>query len=292
LECILNQVDPQFEATQGLNYRLSILLCQDGFSFLITDAISNKVLKLASFQLSNADFQHVETGGWPSTGNQYFELLKKTDFSLHAYQKVDIAIASHKVTVAPPEFIQSGNETDIMSVSQSWAANEQIITEPIFDQGPVTAIVIPGYIKEYCEIISPGSRLHTAPAIFVKGVMREYARILARQVFINIYRGYFEISVIQSSRLLYLNAFKYSAPEDVLYFVIFVLEQLGFVPSEEKVTLMGDIAENSIIANQLKMYCASLSYAVKPHGIEYGEAFTGIAPHNYFTLLTLSVCES
>jgi hypothetical protein len=291
LECILNQVDPQFEITQGLNYRLSILLCQDGFSFLVSHAKSNNVLRLASYQLSNPGFKHSEMGGWPSDGNDYFEQLKKVEITQLVYQRVDIAIASYKVTVAPNDYFQAGNEINIMVAVHSRTADEEMLTEPIFDPGPVTAVLMPGYIKEYCGKIFPGSKLHTAPAVFVKGVMREYAHLLARQVFINMYRGYFEITVIQGSKLLYLNAFKYSAPADILYFVIFVLEQLGFVPSEEKVTLMGDIAENSTVSDQLKMYCASLGYAVNPGGIEYGEAFTEIAMHAYFTLLNIPVCE-
>jgi hypothetical protein len=73
--------------------------------------------------------------------------------------------------------------------------------------------------------------------------------------------------------------------------VIFVLEQLGIIPAEEKITLMGDIDENSVIATQLKMYCESLSFTVKPEGLEYGEVFAGISMHNHFILLNIPICE-
>jgi hypothetical protein len=291
LECILNTIDPRFDVTQGLNYRLSVLLCQDGFSFLITDAVSNRILKLASYQLAHSDLQHGEISGWPVKGTDYFEYLKKSDLGQFSFQRVDIAVASHKVTVAPSEFIQADHDAEIMALSHSRNADEIILNESILDPGPVTAILIPRYIKENCERIFPGSRLHCAPAIVVKGIIREYAQLPERQVFINLYRRYFEITVIQGSRLLYFNAFKFSAPSDVIYYVIFVLEQLGFVPSEEKVTLMGDINENTTIPDQLKMYCATLSYAARPAGIEFGEHFTGISMHNYFTLFSLSLCE-
>jgi len=291
LECILNQVDPQFETDQGLNYRLSILLCQDGFSFLVTHVFSHKILKLAVYKFAFSDFQHSETGGWPANGEGYFALLKSVDCIQHSYQRIEIGIASYKITIAPHDFIGNNSALNIMSVAHNVSDGEEIFTEPLYDLGPVIAIVIPSYIKEYCKVLFPESALHSAPALFVKGVIHKHAKLLSRQVFLNVHRGYFEIVVIQGSRVLYLNTFRYSSPSDVLYYVIFVLEQLGFVPSEENITLMGDISENETICNQLKMYCGSLSYEENPGGLEYSGAFAEVPMHTYFTILNLSICE-
>ena len=291
MECILNQVDPQFEATQGFNYRLSILLCQDGFSLLVTHAASQRVMKIASYKLNNVGIQHDEMGGWPISGDDYFDKLKKTHLSQLSYQRVDIAVASYKITVAPHKFLEQGDALNIISAAYPLSTGEEILTEPVFDSGPATAILIPKYIQEFCGKLFPGLILRSAASVFVKGILRKHSRLIARQVFINIHTGFFEITVIQGQRLLYLNAFKYSAPSDVLYYVIFVLEQLGFVPSEEKVTLMGDITESSVIYSQLKMYCGSLQFSEKPDELKYGEAFTGIAMHNHFILLNIPICE-
>ncbi len=291
MECIINKVSPRFDATQGSDYRLSVLLLHDGFSFLVTHSGTLEILRLASYKLANVDLQQAELGGWPLHGKDYFEQLKEVELTQLDFQKVDIAVASYKFTIAPHEFFQLEGSINIMSAAHAVNAGETILTEPIFDAGPFTAVLIPAYISEYCEAIFPGAQLRCAPSVFVKGVMRKHSKLIARQVFLNIQRGFFEIAVIQGSRLLFLNAFRYAAPTDVLYYVIFVLEQLGFVPSEEKITLMGEISESSTISEQLKMYCESLRFAEIPAGLEFGEAFAGIAPHNYFTLLNIPVCE-
>jgi len=290
LECILNKVDPQFDIAQGFKYKLSVLLCQDGFSFLVTHAISQKVLRLSSYKITFGNHQE-ESAGWPVSGKEYFDQLKQIDFTQMPWQRVDIAIASHKITIAPHAFMEDANDLKIISAAYSVSPSEKILSEPVFDLGPVAAILVPRYISDFCTVIFPGSFLRNAAAIFVKGVLRKHSQLIARQVFINIHHDFFEISVIQGLRLLYLNAFKYSSPSDVLYYVIFVLEQLGFVPSEEKVTLMGDISDNSTIYLQLKMYCGSLNFIAKPVELEYGEAFAGIELHKYFTLLNIPLCE-
>lgn len=291
MECILNQVDPQFEATQGFNYRLSILLCQDGFSFLVTHAVTLKVLKIASYKLILTGIEHAEMGGWPKNGSDYFDKLKKVELAQQSYQRVDIAVASQKITVAPHQFMVKDNVMNIVSAVYSVNQGEEILTESIFDNGPVTAMLIPQYISELCAMIFPGSSLRSASAVFVKGIFRNYSQLISRQVFIDIHSGFFEIAIIQGSRLIYLNAFKYLAPADVLYYLIFVLEQLGFVPSEEKITLMGDITKESVIYTQMEMYCESLQFVEKPEILEYGETFARMALHNHFILLNLPICE-
>ena len=291
MECIFNQVDPQFVAAQGFNYRLSVLLCQDGFSFLITHAISLKVLKIASYKLLFNGVEHVEMGGWPKNGNDYFENLKKVELIQHPYQRVDIAIASQRITVAPHEFMEKDNVMNIISTAYTVNPGEEILTETIFNTGPVTAMLIPHYIPEWCAMIFPGSTLRSAPAVFVKGIFRSYSQLFSRQVFINIHTGFFEICIIQGSRLLYLNAFKYMSPSDVLYYVIFVLEQLGFAPSEEKITLMGDITMESVIYTQMEMYCESLKFVEKPEILQYSDTFAGLALYNHFILLNIPICE-
>jgi hypothetical protein len=290
LECILNQVDPQFDIAQGFKYRLSVLLCQDGFSFLVTHGISQKVLRLSSYKHATG-IHHEESAGWPEIGNDYFGQLKQVDCAQMSWQQVDIAVASQKITIAPHAFMEDADSLNIISAAYPVSRGEQILTEPVFDLGPVTAILVPGYISDFCATIFPGSILRNSAAVFVKGILRKHSQLIARQVFINIHPDFFEISVIQGLRLLYLNAFRYSSPSDVLYYVIFVLEQLGFVPSEEKVTLMGDISNNSTIYLQLKMYCGSLNFIAKPVELEYSETFAGTEMHKYFTLLNIPLCE-
>jgi hypothetical protein len=291
LECTYNQVDPQYETTQGLNYRLSVLLCQDGFSFLVIHVHSHQVLKLASYKLGHDDVKYNGLAGWPVNAYEYFSLIRKIDFLQLNYRQVDIAIASAKITTAPQDFFIQSDAMDLVSATYAVSPDDEILIEPIFDLGPATAILVPRYVKENCMSLFPGAYLRSAPAVFVKGVMRNHSQLISRQVFINIHREYFEITVIQGVRLLYLNAFRYSTPSDVLYYVIFVLEQLGFVPSEQDVTLMGNVAQSSTIAEELKMYCGSLHFAECPDALQYNDSFNDAAMHQYFTLLNISLCE-
>ena len=291
LECILHKVDPQFAASQGFRYRLSVLLGADGFSFLVTHANTQKILSISVYKLELVSGKTDETVGWPTKNDGYFDLLKNIDVVNQHFQRIDIAIASHKITVAPHAFLKHGNETDLMNAAHQKNEEEEILTEAVSMDGSAVASLIPEYIKRNCETIFPGANLHCEAAVLAKGLLQKHQTSNLRQVFINLHHRYFDLVVVQGPNLIYLNAFKYIEPSDVLYFVVFVLEQLGLTPTDETVTLMGSFSESTAILAQLKLYCASLVYIEKPNELEYGEVLSGITFHKYFTLLNIPICE-
>lgn len=291
MKCIFDKVDPQLESVSGLDCSLSVLLSQDGFSFLITHISSGKILRLVSCLFNSDDCRYNEPAGWPVHGNEYEKLFQKTDVFSQKYGRVFLAADSFKFTTAPYDFLINDSLSEIISASHEMRANEVSIVEPVFDLGPAIATLLPEYIGKICSKIFPDSILRSATTVFIKGVLRQNSQFITRQVFINMHNKYFEIAAIQGLRLQYLNAFRYSAPSDVLYYVVFILEQLGLVPSEQDIILMGDIAEDSVIIEQLKMYCASVHFTEIPAGIEFGETFKDHNLYRYFTLLNMHLCE-
>ena len=122
-------------------------------------------------------------------------------------------------------------------------------------------------------------------------MLKENAHILARQVFLNVWSSYFDIVVIQGRKLIYYNTFRKQAAEDLIYFVIYVLEQMGFVPSEEEVTLMGEILTDSDEYKLLNQYIDRLHFANLHPMAEFSPVFAEVLVHRYYTLFNLPFCE-
>jgi hypothetical protein len=64
-----------------------------------------------------------------------------------------------------------------------------------------------------------------------------------KKMMINFNLGHFEIVVIQNQKLLLFNSFDYQTPEDFLYYLLFVAEQLNMNPEHFKLELLGSISE-------------------------------------------------
>lgn len=287
MERILHQVDPQFEPALGFQYRLSILLKQDGYSFLVCDTHTEKILLLSDYKNTATAYPSSKQGRWPANFSDYFNTLENIDLFKLSYLRTEIAIASDKITVAPARFLEGENAATVVSASLRKFTDESLIVGTILDNGASVAILLPQNIVAQCVAIFPGSIFKCVPAVFAKGLLAQNAQSDDRKIFIQIWESYFEVAVIQGARLLFLNAFNYAEPSDVLYYFIFILEQLGFVPSEEEITLMGYIDKNDLVYGLLKMYCGKLLLAQIPNGYKVSPGFSNIAWHKYFTLLNL-----
>ena len=179
---------------------------------------------------------------------------------------------------------------ELYKAAHELGMNEIILQDTVIENGPCTLLAMPQNLLDLSYQLFPSAHLHSASTVWVKGIIQAHSQVPTRQTFINIYSSFFEISIVQGSRLLFLNAFKYNAPSDVLYYVIFILEQLGLTPSEEEVVIMGYTEEKSLICEQLRLYCSKLTLAKAPINMELDRFPNGFSVHTYFTLLSLPLC--
>jgi hypothetical protein len=63
-------------------------------------------------------------------------------------------------------------------------------------------------------------------------------------LFANIENQNFQIIILKNKNLLYYNNFEYQTKEDILYFLLFVIEQNKELSSETKLILLGYISKN------------------------------------------------
>ena len=291
MNCILDKTDLRFDSDKVSDYRLSVLLHNKQFSFLVTDYQSNYLFKLAVYKLNEADANALNAAAFNDKVELYKSFLSLPGFAELNYRKVEIAFSGAKVSVIPPDFVTFGNKKNIVSAAYTVADWEEILTESVFAEGPAIASLFPAYIRQAVESVFPDAWMRNASAVFIKAVMKKYSQTIIRQIFLNFHDDFFELSVIQGSLLLYLNSFKYSEPADVLYFVLFVLEQLGFVSSEENIIVMGETDEDSEVYKLLEMYCNTLHFVHTPNDINFGDIFRSVNLHHHFILLNMPVCE-
>jgi hypothetical protein len=290
LECIYDLIDPQFDALSAFSYRMSVLFRTDGFSCLISHADSQRALRLTEYRFPVPDGGRGGTGFGPPEGSR--SLVKLSEFfrKLPQCSRTDIAYAVHRFTVAPAAYMKGDAARRILSGVHSLYDEDSVVTDTLIPEGPVVAAAIPARIMTGFEALLPGCVHHSSAFAFARGVLNDHTRQSDRRIFVQIFQDYFEMTVVQGTRLLYLNSFRYAAPADILYYLVFVLEQLGFVPSEEEITLAGEISPDSQIYSDMKTYCGSLRFASARDGFFMRDA-ENIPVHRHFTLLSLSLCE-
>ena len=65
-----------------------------------------------------------------------------------------------------------------------------------------------------------------------------------KQIFVHIQKNTFELVIIKNQELLLFNSFNYTAPEDLIYFILFSCEQLQLNPEMISVKILGNCLES------------------------------------------------
>ncbi|UQD57068.1 DUF3822 family protein [Flavobacterium sp. K5-23] len=81
-----------------------------------------------------------------------------------------------------------------------------------------------------------------------------------KKMIVNFNPGHFEIIVIQNQKLLLFNSFDYQTPEDFIYYLLFVAEQMSMNPESFKLELLGTISKEDDFYTIAYKYIRDVSF--------------------------------
>ncbi len=94
----------------------------------------------------------------------------------------------------------------------------------------------------------------------------------------------------QQQQIILANQYQIKTNEDVLYYVLFVVEQYQLNPLSLKMSVIGNIEVNTELVNSLKKYIKQVRLATGNKLINW-EQLKGMPQHFYFTLVSRLFCE-
>jgi hypothetical protein len=100
-----------------------------------------------------------------------------------------------------------------------------------------------------------------------------------------------EVLVHEGDRLLYCNHFAHHSPEELLNYVMVVMDQLEIDPNFSKVQLWGNVNNQSEYFKELYKYIRNISFGKRPSVLNFSFEFDEIDEHQYFELFGLYYCE-
>jgi hypothetical protein len=104
-----------------------------------------------------------------------------------------------------------------------------------------------------------------------------------KKMIVNFNPAHFEIVVIQNQKLLFFNSYDYQTPEDFLYYVLFVAEQLNLNPENFKLELLGTITEEDDFFKLAYTYIRNISF-LNIYDVQKSNSFSTAQNHQHFIL--------
>jgi len=246
--------DKSFELKNTNEYKLSIQVSLDGFSFFVTHKTERQLLALKNTPatISSEKFLARRFAEWASSE----EILSKP------FSSVIICFITPKFTLVPNELYDKNKESSIVNLLFNAQVNSQIIDNTVDGLNTNFLFSIPVELKnEFDKFFKKYALIHAGTVL-----TQQAQQIISNEetdltLFFSPDR--FFLFIQKENNLLLANSFAYNHPNDVLYFVLSAIKQNNIKPQQCKLLISGQIEKEGEYITLLKNYFAQ-SYFLLP----------------------------
>lgn len=100
-----------------------------------------------------------------------------------------------------------------------------------------------------------------------------------------------EIMIKKQDKLIFYNVYSVGNNEDVLYYLLFAMEQHELNPITVKLSIASQLGIQSDFSKTISKYIKQVSYAVVGSPVKTHKDISKLPQHYYFTLLNQHLCE-
>ncbi len=285
---VIHTIKDEAFDTEALSfYDINFLLTPHEFSFLVFDTRSQKALYLEHYTFSEV-----------FTSNQLLVQLSLI-FEEHHFLKagywknIKLGIQNNKFSFIPSNLFEQEFIYDYVKLNVEISKDYYLFSHnTITGLNTENCFAFEKNIKHWFTKSYYGRNIqfihHVTP--FVEGIIREYISDGEKIVYLNISSKAVDIIIAQDQHIEYCNVFNYNSSDDLLYYLMFVLNEFSLSPNQTKVVLWGDIDQTSIQFAKLYKYIRYLSLGKRPKSLKLGYVFDELYDHQFFDLYNLIHC--
>ncbi len=235
--------DDSFEIEKTKNYILSIQVCLDGFSFLITDPNENQILviKNSPLKISNENLLARHLKEWLES-----EVLLRNSFEI-----VRIFYYSENFTLIPEEYFGRERQRNLTSMLFDKKLSGNFIENKIENLGITLFFPVPHEIVNVLnQFFKNIEIIHPITSLIKSGVEKGKENL---SFLLSTTRSFYFV-VFENGKLLLANSFQNQHPNDLVYNVINSFQQLEISRSETELFIAVAIDQKTEIESLLKPY--------------------------------------
>jgi hypothetical protein len=249
-------------------------------SFCELQSTQNKPLFICHYPIDHALNNSLE--------EHLINAVKHFQFSKKKYEHVSVNYFTHQFTLCPTAFYNSDTSRSMLEFNTGQTFNNLILNDDI--NSDIKLIYSIGEtLKSSLDQIFPHHQLkHTLTVLSKLTLVSE--ELVKEQLVLAVHSTYLEVVVKHNQKLVLVNQYPAKTQEDILYYVLFILEQYQLNPLTAAVTITGNIDSNSELMSSLKKYIKNIHLAVGNKSIHWS-AIQGSPQHFNYTLINRLFCE-
>jgi hypothetical protein len=220
------------------------------------------------------------------------ELISQDEYLKLKFKSVEILYATDSFTLVPQVFFHHGYAEKYFAFNHTLEKG-YVVDKTLLTKAEAWCLYsIPENLKEYLVMTFPKATIRHNLFSLVERALKENKNFPDRkQVHVNFFRTYFELIVLSGTRLLLCNQFNYSVDNDVIYYVLYVFDQLKLSADNTELVIHGRFQQADPMYQIFKKYIRKTIFAHPTSLFNYSYTFNQLPDHYFTTLLDLYKCE-
>jgi hypothetical protein len=287
---VLNIADQAFDHQQTARYRLSIRIAADGFSFCLADPDRNTYIQLASFQ--NGTYAGVRRLEKEAVEEMFENVCSLHPWLRGHFASVNILFEDCRFTLIPLPLFDQKSYTSIYGFNFTKTFAEEVFYTALPVSDAVLLYGVPTGLVESFKKRYPIAQFFHGSFPLLTAFINKYRNVDNQgSVLANFRNDAMDILILNERKLQLLNSYNCKSDEDVLYFLIFAIEQANLNPETAELFLSGMIERDSGLHNLIKKYVRNVKFIKRNDDFRYSYTFERIEGHQFYNLLNLNLCE-
>jgi hypothetical protein len=259
---------------------LVIELSENLIQFCELESAQNKPVFICDYPIENI-LKH-------TLSEHFISAIKHFQFSKKQYLHVYINYFTQQFTLCPTAFYNSDSNRSMLEFNAGSIDNKLILVDDVTTD--IKLIYgIDESLKSTLDLIFPNHQLKHSLSVLSK-LMLVSEELVKEHILLSIHSNYIEVVVKQDQKLVLANQFSIKTQEDVLYYVLFILEQYQLNPLTANISIVGNLDTNSELITSLKKYIKNIRLALGNKSINWS-GVTGTPQHFNYTLINRLFCE-
>ena len=189
-------------------------------------------------------------------------------------------------TLVPTPFFNDKKKENILNFNQK--IYDDILTDKLQHIDAVNIYSAPTILTELIQKYFPSTQIKSSSSIWIDQLLAQNKE--DEKVYAVISDNLLELFVIKNGKLELHNNFVTGSKEDVLYYLLFVMEQLGLSTEKTELVLFGLILKSDELYQLLFNYVRYISFGKRPNNLQYANELESIQKHKYFCLFSQLLC--
>ncbi|MEY3451436.1 MAG: hypothetical protein RL711_1262 [Bacteroidota bacterium] len=280
-------VDEDFNLVLAEAHELSILIGTQQISFAVIDPMSYRLHWLETFNFD----ENLK----PEQLLSHLALLFSQNNALKNmfWKTIKIGFVHQKSTLVPESLFDEAYLVNYFQLNCVFHPDtEQILTHKHKNAAIINLFAVDTLLLDFLKAHYSSKKiafLHLGSAM-IEGLLHDENSSAIPTIFINLNPEIASFAVKNGNNLAYFNSFHVKDFKDLLYYTLFIAEEFGFSQENLKVAVWGNTGLEQSYVLALREYIQVVELGDKPKGLSASYMFSDIPKHQYFDLLSITLC--